>query len=55
MNTELQLIGARVKKARLSRKMTQLQLAEAAGLSTTFISNIENGTQSMNIQALIAL
>ena len=55
MNTELQLIGKRVRKARLRRKMTQLQLAEASGLSTTFISNIENGKQSMNIQALIAL
>ncbi len=55
MSTEPQLIGSLVKKARLERKMTQQQLAEAAGLSTTFISNIENGRQSMNVHALIAL
>ena len=55
METELQRIGSRVKQARLVRHMTQLQLAEAADISVSFLSNIENGRQSMNLRALIAI
>lgn len=55
MDTELQSIGNRVKQARLAKHMTQQQLAEAAGISMSFLSNIENGRQSMNLRALIAL
>ena len=55
MDTELQQIGSRVKTARLARHMTQQQLAEAAEISVSFLSNIENGRQSMNLRALIAI
>ncbi len=55
MNTELQQIGSRVKQARLAKHMTQQQLAEAADMSVSFLSNIENGRQSMNLRALIAI
>ena len=55
MDTELQQIGSRVKQARLERHMTQQQLAEAADISVSFLSNIENGRQSMNLRALIAI
>ena len=55
METELQQIGARVKKARLAKHMTQQQLAEAADISISFLSNIEHGRQSMNLRALIAI
>ena len=55
MDTELQRIGSRVKQARLARHMTQQQLAEAADISVSFLSNIENGRQVMNVETLIAL
>ena len=55
MDTELMKIGSRVKQARLAKHLTQMQLAEAAGISVCFLSNIENGRQSMNLRALIAI
>ena len=55
MDVELQKIGSRVKQARLAKHMTQQQLAEAAGISISFLSNIENGRQSMNLRALITI
>jgi len=55
MDDNLQEIGGRIKEARLGKKMTQVQLAEAAGISVSFLSNIELGTQSMNIRTLIAI
>ena len=45
MDAELVKIGARVKQARLAKHMTQMQLAEAANISMSFLSNIENGRQ----------
>ena len=55
MDTELMKIGSRVKQARLAKHLTQMQLAEAAGISVSFLSNTENGRQSMNLRALIAI
>ena len=55
MDQQLQEIGARLKKARLAKNMTQLQLAEAAGISVSFLSHLENGTQAMNIKILVSL
>ena len=53
MDTVLLGIGERVRKARLSKHLTQQQLAEAVGISVSFLSNIENGRQSMNLRTLI--
>lgn len=55
MDQQLQEIGARLKQARLAKSMTQNQLAEAAGISVSFLSYLENGRQVMNIQTLISL
>ncbi len=55
MDAELVKIGARVKQARLAKHLTQMQLAEAANISMSFLSNIENGRQSMNLRVLIAI
>ena len=55
MDEELQKSGSRVNAARLAKHMTQMQLAEAADISVSFLSNIENGRQSMNLRALIAI
>ena len=55
MDQQLQEIGARLKQARVEKNLTQGQLAEAAGISVSFLSNIENGRQVMNVQTLTAL
>lgn len=55
MDDMLKEIGARIKQARQNKHMSQMDLAEASGLSTSFISNVEMGRQSMNIRALIAI
>ena len=55
MDDMLKGIGDRVRQARANKHMSQMDLAEAAGLSTSFISNVEMGRQGMNIRALISI
>ncbi len=53
MNTQLKKrIGARVKEARLNKKLTQAQLAEAIDKAFETISNIERGKTYPNFQTL---
>ena len=49
------LIGENVKACRLSVGMTQAQLAEAAEISTPFVSNIESGQKMVSVLTLLAL
>lgn len=46
-------IGKRIRAVRLERKMTQEQLAEAAGVGVTHISHIETGSGIASLQVLI--
>jgi len=39
----IQELGYEIRKARLARKLTQAQLAQAAGLSRTTLNQLENG------------
>ena len=55
MDDMLKEIGGRIRQVRKNKGMSQLDLAEASGLSASFISNVEMGRQSMNIRALIAI
>ena len=55
MDQQLQEIGLRLKQARLAKNLSQPQLAEAADISVSFLSNLENGHQAMNIKTLISL
>lgn len=51
-------IGARVRRIRLNRNLTQQQVAEAAGIHRTTLSSFENGTASNTltlVQVLRAL
>lgn len=52
---ELKEIGARIKKARLSKKMTQSELAVAAQLSLPHISKIELGKTDMQVSTLVRI
>lgn len=46
-------IGARIRAVRLERKMTQEQLANAAGVGVTHISHIETGNSIPSLQAMV--
>ena len=48
-------IGARIRAIRKQRGMTQEQLAEAAGIGSTHVSHVENGTTKLSVQTLIAI
>ncbi len=55
MDHQLQEIGARLKQARMAKNLTQPQLAEAADISVSFLSNLETGRQAMNIKTMASL
>lgn len=52
MAVDYNLIGARIKKARLKAGLTQQELAEKTNLSVAFISRVERGTSHINLKRL---
>ena len=48
-------IGAQIRKARLSKGLTQEQLAAAAGIGVTHMSHIETGSTIPSLKTLIAI
>lgn len=52
---ELQKIGLRIQDARLRKKMTQEELAEACSRSAIYISFIERGTKVPSLQTIISI
>jgi transcriptional regulator with XRE-family HTH domain len=49
------LVGENARAQRLSRGLTQEQLAEATGLSQQYISGLEQGQRNPTILTLLAL
>lgn len=49
------LIGARLRVARLARRMTLQTVAEAAGLTTGFVSKLERDQVSPSVASLVAI
>lgn len=47
--------GRRVRELRLKQGLTQESLAEAAGVHTTFISNVERGYRVPSVPTLLRL
>lgn len=45
-------LARKIKAFRKEREMTQLKLAEKAGIAQSFLSNIENGLQSPSLKNL---
>ncbi|MEC9490201.1 MAG: helix-turn-helix transcriptional regulator [Halanaerobiales bacterium] len=45
-------LARKIKRFRKERELTQLKLAERAGLAQSFLSNIENGLQSPSLKSL---
>lgn len=48
-------LGKTIKALRKMRGMTQAQLATAAGLERTSITNIETGKQTLSVQTINAI
>jgi transcriptional regulator with XRE-family HTH domain len=48
-------VGARVRALRAGRGLTQLRLAERAGISRPSIANVEAGRQNVSLRQLCAL
>ena len=52
MASDFAIIGQRLKKARINKKMTQESLAKELGVSIAFLSRIESGTSHINLKRL---
>ena len=48
-------LGERIKKLRISRKLSQRELAELLGVSVTLISNYENSERTPSAENIISL
>lgn len=48
-------VGARVRRAREARRISQLELAEALGLSQAAISNLESGARAIRVDELVTI
>lgn len=55
MALDFNIIGERLKKARLSKGYTQEQLAEKIDVSIAFLSRIERGSSHINLKRLSQL
>lgn len=45
------MLGKRVRQLRLQQKLTQEQLAERAGISTSFLGHIERGSRKLSLDS----
>lgn len=52
MAVDYNLIGERLKKARLAKGLTQENLAESLNISIAYLSRIETGTTKVNLRRL---
>lgn len=55
MSIDYKALGKKVRIARLGCDLTQEQLAEQAGLSTTHISNIETGNTKLSLPSVVLI
>lgn len=55
MVTEAKIFGRRLRQLRLAREWTQEQLAEAAGITSTYTSDLERGEKTPSLLILLRL
>lgn len=55
VNTKMQSVGERIRRRRLELSWTQDVLAEKAGISKSFLSDLENGKRSIGADKLLDL
>ena len=53
MDLDYRAIGKRIKIARIKADLTQEKLAEMVNLSTTHMSNIENGSSKVSLTSIV--
>jgi len=51
----LRVVGRRIRIHRLVRELTQEQLAEAAGISRSFLSLLEHGARGVDVVRLLRI
>ena len=52
MGLDYNVIGSRIKEARLAKNMTQEDLAEQIDISVAFLSRVERGNSHINLKRL---
>ena len=52
MAIDYNIIGSRIKKARLAKRFTQEELAEKINVSVAFLSRVERGSSHINLKRL---
>ncbi|MCU1246302.1 MAG: DNA-binding protein [Acidobacteria bacterium] len=55
MAVEAEIFGKRLRELRLGADWTQEQLAEAAGITTTYTSDLERGTKVPSLTILLRI
>ncbi len=55
MSKEAFLFGRRLRELRLGRQLTQEALAEAAGITSTYTSDIERGKRAPSLTIILRL
>lgn len=55
METNFPLIGSHIKECRAGRQLTQALLAERAGLSVPYISQVETARKHVSLGALVKI
>ena len=48
-------LGARIRQARTARKMSQLELADACGISVPYVSDVERGKKCFSVDILLRI
>ena len=49
------LIGSKIRKLRLEKGITQIELAKKAGISNTYLSDIENERTNPSLKTLLKI
>lgn len=52
MSLDYNVIGARIKQARLAKNLTQEELSEQIDISVAFLSRVERGNSRINLKRL---
>lgn len=55
MVNKQQIVGARIKEFRIAQNLTQERLAKMIGISSVYLSGIENGQRNPTLDVLVKL
>ena len=55
MGVDYQALGKRVRACRKGKDITQEELAQRVGISTSFLGHVERGTRVLSVETLVKL